>query len=251
MQAERTRRVFRSSSTRWPNRGRVSICRMRSAWTSAVKRGVFVVSRCHITGYGAEREFLFGFVFEAERPAVVAFFFWKVDTTVVPGVAVAAVARLHGDERCAGGIGRGVLEKRAGRAGLILAAIQERGDGGDAARLTDFPKEGTALTSIIGECSSGGRVGPEWCGSILQQLGVEERQRILERVRFRSGYCAFDSCCVQAVGYEPRNQKVNGIFETASIIAGVLKQKSRFAVLCVFYWLRVVADTQNNLILSL
>lgn len=92
MQAERTRRVFGLSLTRWPNRGRVSICRMRGAWTSAVERGVFVVSGCHITGYGAEWEFLFGFVLEAERPAVVAFFFWKIDTAIIPGVAVATVA---------------------------------------------------------------------------------------------------------------------------------------------------------------
>ena len=63
----------------------------------------------HITGSRAEREFLFGFILKTERPAVVAFF-WKVDTTVVPGIAVAAVARLHGDEGCPGGIGRGMFE---------------------------------------------------------------------------------------------------------------------------------------------
>ena len=101
MQAERTRRVFVSSLTRWPNRDRVSIGRMRRAWTSAVEGGVFVVSGCHIAGYRAERKFLFGFVLEAERPAVVAFFFWKVDTAVIPRVAVATVTRLHGDEGCA------------------------------------------------------------------------------------------------------------------------------------------------------
>lgn len=144
-----------------------------------------------------------------------------------------------------------MFEERAGRAGLILAAIQKGGDGGNAARLTDFPKEGTALTSIIGESRAGGRVGPEGCRSILQQLGVEERQRVFERVRFRPGYGAFDSCCVQAVGYEPRNQKVNGIFQTAGVVAGVFKQKSRFAGLGVVYWLRIVANTQNDFVLSL
>lgn len=123
MQAERTRRVFGESLTRWPNRCRVSIDRMRGAWTSAVEGGVFVVSGGHVTGYGAEREFLFGFILEAERPAVVAFFFGKVDPAVVPGIAVAAIARLHGDERCARGIGRCVFEERAGGARLILAAI--------------------------------------------------------------------------------------------------------------------------------
>ena len=101
---------IRGSLTRWPDGGRVSICRMRGAWTSAVEGGVFVVSRCRVTGYGAEREFVFGFVLETERPAVVAFFFWEVDTTVVPRVAVAAIARLHRDERCARGVGRGMFE---------------------------------------------------------------------------------------------------------------------------------------------
>ena len=175
MQAERTRRVFGLYSTRWPNRNRVSIGRMRGAWTSAIEGGMFVVPRCHITRYAAEREFLFGFVLEAERPAVVAFLFGKVDPAVVPRVPVAAVARLHGDERCAGGIRRGVFEERAGRIGLILATIQKRGDGGDAAWFTDLSEQGSALASIIRESRSGGGVGPERCRSILQQLGVEER----------------------------------------------------------------------------
>ena len=180
MQAERTGWVFESSLTRWPNRGRVSISGVRGAWTSTVEGGVLVVSRCHITRYGAEREFVFGFVLEAERPAVVAFLFWEVDTTVVPGVPIAAIARLHGHEGCARGIGRCVFEKRAGRVGLVFAAIQERRDGGDAARFADLPKEGSALANIIGESGSGGGVGPEWCRGILEQFGIEERQRIFE-----------------------------------------------------------------------
>ena len=138
------------------------------------------MSRCHVARYGAEGEFVVRFVLEAERPAVVAFFFGKVDTAVVPGVAVAAIARLHGDKGGARGIGRGVFEERAGRVGLILAAIQERGNGGDAARFADLAKEGSAVTSIIGESRPGGRVGPEWSRSILQQLGIEERQRVFE-----------------------------------------------------------------------
>lgn len=181
------------------------------------------MSRCHITRYGAEREFVFGFVLEAERPAVVAFLFREIDTAVVPGVPIAAIARFHGHEGCARGIGRGVFEKRARRVGLVFAAIQERGDGGDAARFPDLPKEGSALTNIIGESGSGGGVGPERCRGILQQLGVEERQRIFERVGFGSRYCAFDSCRVQAIGYKPRNEKVDGIFQTSGVIAGVLK----------------------------
>ena len=40
--------------TRWPNRGRVSVGRMRGAWTSTVQGGVSVVSGGHITGSGAE-----------------------------------------------------------------------------------------------------------------------------------------------------------------------------------------------------
>ena len=151
MQAERTRRIFGLILTRWPNRGRVSVARMRGAWTSTVEGVVFIVSGCHITRYGTEREFLFGFVLEAERPAIVAFFFWEIDSAVVPGVAVAAVARLHGDERCPGGIGRGMFKKRTRRIGLILATIQEGGDGGDASWFTDLPKEGSALASIVGE----------------------------------------------------------------------------------------------------
>ena len=138
------------------------------------------MSRCHVARYSAEREFVVRFILKAERPAVVAFFFGKVDTAVVPGVAVAAIARLHGDKRGARGIGRGVFEERAGGVGLVLAAIQERGNGGDAARFADLPKEGSALTSIIGESRPGGRVGPDWSRSILKQLGIEERQRVFE-----------------------------------------------------------------------
>ena len=133
------------------------------------------MSGCHVARYSTERKFVIRFILKAERPAVVAFFFGEVDTAVVPGVAIAAIARLHGDERCARGIGRGVFEERAGRVGLILAAIQERGNGGDAARFADLPKEGSAVTSIIGESRPGGRVGPEWSRSILKQLGIEER----------------------------------------------------------------------------
>lgn len=138
------------------------------------------MSRRHVARYGAEGEFVVRFILKAERPAVVAFFFGKVDTAVVPGVAVAAIARLHGDKRGARGIGRGVFEEGSGRVGLILAAIQERGNGGDAARFADLPKEGSAVTSIIGESRPGGRVGPEWSRSVLKQLGIEERQRVFE-----------------------------------------------------------------------
>ena len=138
------------------------------------------MSRCHVARYGAEGEFVVRFILKAERPAVVAFFFGKVDTAVVPGVAVAAIARLHRDKRGARGIGRGVFEEIAGRVGLILAAIQEGGNGGDAARFADLPKEGSTVASIIDESRPGGRVGPEWSRSILKQLGIEERQRVFE-----------------------------------------------------------------------
>lgn len=47
---------------------------------------------------------MFGLVFEAKRPAVVAVLFGEIDATVVPWVAVAAVARFHGDEGGTGGI---------------------------------------------------------------------------------------------------------------------------------------------------
>lgn len=81
-------------------------------------------------------------ILKAERPAIMAVLLGKIDSTVVPRVAIAAIARLHGHERCTRGIRRGVLEKRASAGGrrLILATVEEGGDGRDAARFADFAK---------------------------------------------------------------------------------------------------------------
>ena len=53
---------------------------------------------------------MFGLVLKAKRPAVVAVFFREVNAAIIPWIAVAAVAGLHGDKRCAGGVRGGVLE---------------------------------------------------------------------------------------------------------------------------------------------
>ena len=68
---------------------------------------------------------MFGLVLKAKRPAVVAVFFREVNAAIIPWIAVAAVAGLHGDERCAGGVRGGVLEQGAGTrgGGLVLAAV--------------------------------------------------------------------------------------------------------------------------------
>lgn len=101
--------------TWWPNWGRVSVCRMRSRRASAIEGCAGVVTGSHVAWwcrnrYNAKREFVFGLVLKAKRPAVVAVFFREVNAAIIPWIAVAAVAGLHGHERCPGSVRGGVLE---------------------------------------------------------------------------------------------------------------------------------------------
>ena len=110
---------------------------MGSTWPPAVERSARVVFGRGIPWVGAKGEF----ILKAGRPTVVDFVFGEVDAAVVPGVAVAAVSRFHGDEGSFGGIAGGVLEEGAGGAGLVFATIEEGGDGGDAAGFADLAEE--------------------------------------------------------------------------------------------------------------
>jgi hypothetical protein len=65
----------------------------------------------------------------------------EVDARVVPGVAVARVARFHGDQRGFGGVRRGMLEQGARRVGAIATAVQERAEAAHATRLAKLVKE--------------------------------------------------------------------------------------------------------------
>ena len=95
---------------------------MRSARTVAIKGRSSVMFRCRVA---RDRGTKGKFIFVAKRPAVLTVFFREIDAAIVPGVAVAAVTGFHGNERGTRGIGGGVFEKGTGRAGLVLAAIEE------------------------------------------------------------------------------------------------------------------------------
>jgi hypothetical protein len=93
--------------------------------------------------------------------------FREVHARVVPWVTVAAVPRLHGDERGLGGIARGVFEERRRRGGVILAA-DERGEGRDASWLAEALEYRASFAGLIGEVRAGGRVGREGRRCVLQ-----------------------------------------------------------------------------------
>ena len=122
--------------TRWPNRGRVSRSRIRSARATTVKRGAWVMLGCHVAGCRTEREL----GVEARGPAIVAaaalvavraaedghVILRQIHPRVIPGVAVAAISRLHRDERGLRGVARGMLEERTGRRRMVLASDEGR-----------------------------------------------------------------------------------------------------------------------------
>ena len=150
---------------------------MRSARTSAVERSAGVVSRRHIPwglSYGDYAEcavqFVLRLILETKWPAIMAFLFGKIDPTVVPWIAISAIAGFHGDERCAGGIGRSVPEEGAGAGGggLVLAAVEEGRDGGNAARFANLAEQGAAVARIITKSGASWRVGAEGRWSVLK-----------------------------------------------------------------------------------
>ena len=82
----------------------------------------------------------------------------KVDTGVVPGVAVVAALRLEARQRRLGRVARSVLHERVGGAVAALATVEERGERGDATRFAEFcQKRPLILVHVVVE--SRGRMG--------------------------------------------------------------------------------------------
>ena len=116
-----------------------------------------------------------------------------------------------------------------GGVGLVFAAVEEGGDGGDGARFADLAEEGAALTDVVAaKGGAGGGVGAEGCGGVVEEFGVEEGEGVFEGVGFWARDCAFDGGCVEAVRDEAGDEEVDGVFETAGIVAGVLKEEPLF-----------------------
>lgn len=131
--------------TRWPNWRRVSRSRMRGTRTPAIKRCSWIMFRSRVPRSNAKRKF----ILESCRPSIMALVLRKINSAIVPGIAVATVAGLHRDQRRPRRVRRCLLEERAWRAGMILAAIEERGDGRNTPRLAEFVKERSSLTGVI------------------------------------------------------------------------------------------------------
>ena len=94
--------------TRWPNGGRVSRSRIRSARATTVKRGAWVMLRGHVTRCRTERKL----GVKACGPAIAVaalvamratqngdVVFGEIYPGIIPGVAVTTVSRFHRDER--------------------------------------------------------------------------------------------------------------------------------------------------------
>lgn len=105
---------------------------------------------------------------------------------------------------------------------MVLAA-DERGKRGNATGLPEPLEERSTLARVIGETGSSRRVRCYWSGCMLQQLGVKERQGLLERIRLGSRDSPFDRSGIEAMGDESRNQEVDCIFQTTSVVARVAK----------------------------
>ena len=144
---------------------------------------------------------------EADRPAVAHLLLRQVDAAVVPHVAVAAVARLHGDERGLGRVARRLLEEGgARRAGVILAPVEEGRDGADAARLAQLFEQRAAVAGVVvAKVGPRGRVGAQRCGGRVQELRVEKGEGIFKGVGLGAGDGAFDCGGIETVGNEARN----------------------------------------------
>lgn len=197
---------------------------MRSSWTPAIKRRPGFVLRGRIARHGTKRKFVGGI--ESSRPPVAHLLVREVDPAVVPRIAVPTVARLHGDQRSLRGVAGGVLEERTGGIGVILAPVQKRRNGRDTARFTQFIEQRAAVTRIIAaKGRSSGRIGGQRRRSMLEQLGVEERQRLFKRIRLRPWNSSLHRRSFQPVRNETRHEKVDGIFQPARVVAGVREKK--------------------------
>ena len=118
---------------------------------------------------------------ESDRPSVIHIIVREIDAAVVPGIAVSAVTRFHGDERSLGGVARGVLEEGTGRAGLVLAPLEEGGERGDAAGFAELVEEGAPLAGVVAvEGGARGGVGDQRRWGVLEQFGIEEREGFFE-----------------------------------------------------------------------
>ena len=193
---------------------------------------------------------------EPDRPAIAHLLFRQIHAAVVPHVAVveAAVARLHGDERRFRRVARGLLEEGgARRARVRLAPVEEGRDGRDAARLAELVEEGAPVAGVVGAAEVGARggVGAEGCGGGVEELGVEEGEGILEGVGLGTRDGALDRCGVEAVGDKARDEEVDGVFETASVIARVGEEEALFGrVGCFIDGARVVAYGEVDFVLG-
>lgn len=149
----------------------------------------------------------------------------QIHSRIVPWVAVATLARLHGDKRRLRGVARGMLEKGSGRGGVVLAA-DERGEGGDTSRLPEPFKDGSTLTRVIGEVRPSRRVGHDGSRRVLQQFRVEERQRLFEGIGLGSRNRSLDRGGIETMGNEAGDQEVNGILQSACVVPGVPKDNA-------------------------
>lgn len=185
----------------------------------------------HVSGRSTEWEFSI----EASWPAIAAavavrtsedmeILLRQVDPGIVPWIAVAAVAGFHGDERCLGRVAGGMFKERTWRRRLVLATDEGR-ERGDAARLAEPFKDGSALASLIGEVWSSGRVGHDRSRSVLQELGVKEWQRLFKRVGLGARNGTLDSGSIESVGDEFGNQEIDGILEPSGIVPSVSENK--------------------------
>ena len=189
---------------------------------------------CHVPRRGTEWKF----GIEARGPAIAAavavgtpqdrhVVLGQIHTGIIPWVAIATVPGLHGNKRCLGGIARGVFEERARRGGVVLAP-DERGERGDASGLAEPLEDRSALTGLIGEIGPGRRVGHDGSGRMLQQLGVEERQGLFERVGLGAWDGPFDCRRVQSMGHQAGDQEVDGVLESTSVVSGVTQHHTIF-----------------------
>lgn len=148
----------------------------------------------------------------------------EVDAGVVPWVAVAGVAGFHGDEGSLGGVGRRVLEERAGGVGSVAAAVKEGAEAAHAARLAKLIEEGPLL-AVLSESRAGWRLRGERSFSALKQLRLEERHVVLKGVRLGARDSTLHLSRFQTAGDEGKQKEVNGIFEATGIVASVAEHQ--------------------------
>jgi hypothetical protein len=192
---------------------------MRGRGTAGIKAGAGVMPWSGVAWGAAQGEF----GVEAWWPAThVDILVREVHTTVIPGIAVAAVAALHRHQRGFAGIGGGVFKERAGRVVLVLAA-DEGGKRGDAPGLAEALEERGAIAQrdviAVAEGGAGGGVGGVDRGRVLEEFGVEEGKRFFEGVGFGSRNGPFDRGSIQPVGYQARDEEVDSVFQAPSVVS--------------------------------